>query len=513
MTSNPLGLNPQDIVNATVSLQGTAAQALSQNIPLIVGNSDVIDIVERIRTYTGGSTSLTTIAAQFGVNAPEYAAAVAFYDQTPQPQVIKIGRWADGNTAAWLHGAQLTQSQQQLANFTAITAGSFVITFGSGVGVLHTYTGINLSTATSLASVAALITTAVAASGQNITWDPLYARFNWETGAPGANQNVSFASVAGSGVDVSALLGWQTGQGGYLIAGTGGEAPVAALTALRGADKTWYFAHFAISTTADVDSNLTPAALLACAQFIEAASPPSTFGITTNDPNTLLAGVSSDIASLIANGTFKRTGVYYSSTISYAALEAFAIFAGVDYTGNNTATISMFKTLPGVQAETLTETQASALMNKQCSVFVNYSNGVSIIQYGTQGSGNYYDEIHGTDAMAARVQNDLFNFLVTQITKVPQTDAGQHMLKVVASKSMQAFVDNGVVGAGLTWTGSPLGQVGYGDVLTKGYYIYQQPLANQPLANRQARQAVLMQIIATLAGAVQGASVQINVVR
>jgi hypothetical protein len=83
----------------------------------------------------------------------------------------------------------------------------------------------------------------------------------------------------------------------------------------------------------------------------------------------------------------------------------------------------------------------------------------------------------------------------------------------VASTSMQAFVDNGVVGAGLTWTGSPLGQVRYGDVLTKGYYIYQQPLANQPLANRQARQAVLMQIIATLAGAVQGASVQINVVR
>jgi hypothetical protein len=514
MASNPLGLNPADIVSTTVSLQAAATTVPSQNIPLILGSSDVINVVDRIRTYSGGSTALTTIAAQFTTTAPEYLAAQAFFDQTPQPQVIKIGRWADTSTSALLLGASLTSAQQLLSNFTVVTAGSTQITYGTGAGTLHTVSALNLSSATSLPQVASLLNAQL--SGATVTWDSLFNRFKLETAAVGPNAFSSFATATGSGTDITQLLGWGSTQGGSIVLGISNETPATAATILRAIDKTWYDLHFATQVGgvwSDTDANLTDAAHVAVAQFIEACSPPSTYGISRMDPNMLLGTSTTDVASLIQAGGFKRSRVFYTTTNFAAALEMFAIFATVDYTGSNTATIAMFKQLPGSNAETLTESQNSALLAKNGNVFVNYSNGAAIIQNGTEGSGNFYDEIHGTDAMAAAVQSALFNGFLVTTPKIPQTDQGMRVLHAIIDQVMQQFVTNGVLGRDLVWTGGNIGVLQTGQTLSKGYYIYQQPLSTQSVAARQSRQAPLFQIACNLAGAVQGASVQINVVR
>jgi hypothetical protein len=77
---------------------------------------------------------------------------------------------------------------------------------------------------------------------------------------------------------------------------------------------------------------------------------------------------------------------------------------------------------------------------------------------------------------------------------------------------MDQSVTNGLVAAGV-WNGGPIGQLDSGDTLTKGYYVYAQPISEQAQADREARKAPVIQVACKLAGAVHFADVQINVVR
>ncbi|EHK8616850.1 DUF3383 family protein, partial [Salmonella enterica subsp. enterica serovar Mississippi] len=133
-------------------------------------------------------------------------------------------------------------------------------------------------------------------------------------------------------------------------------------------------------------------------------------------------------------------------------------------------------------------------------------------QQGVMSSGDFFDERHGLDWLQNYVQTNLYNLLYTSTTKVPQTDAGVTRLLSNVEQSMDQSVTNGLVAAGV-WNGGPIGQLNSGDTLTKGYYVYAQPLSEQAQADREARKAPVIQVACKLAGAVHFADVQINVVR
>lgn len=69
-------LSISNVVNVQVNLSPLAAATRNFGAALIVGTSPVIDVSERIRTYS--SSELTDIATAFGSTSPEYLAAVAF---------------------------------------------------------------------------------------------------------------------------------------------------------------------------------------------------------------------------------------------------------------------------------------------------------------------------------------------------------------------------------------------------------------------------------------------------
>ena len=156
--------------------------------------------------------------------------------------------------------------------------------------------------------------------------------------------------------------------------------------------------------------------------------------------------------------------------------------------------------------------QAAALDAKNCNVFVYYQNDAAILQQGVMANGDFFDERHGLDWLQNYVQTNLFNMLYTSTSKVPQTDAGVTRLLANVEQSMDQAVTNGLVAPGI-WSGGPVGQLASGETLTKGYYVYAQPLAEQAQADREARKAPLIQVACKLAGAVHYADVQINVVR
>ncbi|EAZ8022135.1 DUF3383 domain-containing protein [Salmonella enterica] len=251
---------------------------------------------------------------------------------------------------------------------------------------------------------------------------------------------------------------------------------------------------------------------LKVAAAVEASGVSRILAITTSDPATVDATSTGDLAYKLKAAKYGRTFVQYSSSSKYAALSAFGRAFTVNFNGSNTTITLKFKQEPGITYETLTTDQAAALDARNCNVFVYYQNDTAILQQGVMSSGDFFDERHGLDWLQNYVQTNLYNLLYTSTTKVPQTDAGVTRLLSNVEQSMDQSVTNGLVAAGV-WNGGPIGQLDSGDTLTKGYYVYAQPLSEQAQADREARKAPVIQVACKLAGAVHFADVQINVVR
>lgn len=251
---------------------------------------------------------------------------------------------------------------------------------------------------------------------------------------------------------------------------------------------------------------------LKVAAAVEASGVSRILAITTSDPATMDATSTTDLAYKLKAAKYGRTFVQYSSSSKYAALSAFGRAFTVNFNGSNTTITLKFKQEPGITYETLTTNQAAALDAKNCNVFVYYQNDTAILQQGVMSSGDFFDERHGLDWLQNYVQTNLYNLLYTSTTKIPQTDAGVTRLLSSVEQSMDQSVTNGLVAPGV-WNGGPIGQLNSGDTLTKGYYVYAQPISEQAQADREARKAPVIQVACKLAGAVHFADVQINVVR
>ena len=181
------GLAVSDIVNISISLAPVAAPVRNFGAGMAVGATDVIDIGQRIRSYS----NLTGVAADFSTTDPEYLAAARHFGQTPQPSIYYIGRWAKTATHATLRGGVLTTAEQALANFTAITSGAFYFVLD---GVPRTVSGLNFSAQTNLNGVASILQTAVAAlvASSTVVWDGANSRFVIKSGSTGTTSTIGY---------------------------------------------------------------------------------------------------------------------------------------------------------------------------------------------------------------------------------------------------------------------------------------------------------------------------------
>lgn len=489
------GLDVSRIITTSVNLAPLAAQFANVDSLLIMGDSTVIDVAQRIRSYNG----LDEVAADFGTSAPEYLAADNFFSQKPAPTQLYIGRWAHAATPGILHGGSLSATQQALANFTAITSGGFSVTID---GSVHHLASINLSGATNLNGVATLVQAALP-SGVLCIWGAVNQRFDIISSTTGTSSTLSFATAPSSGTDISALLGLTSTQGGNLVGGIAAESALTAVTILDDLTTQWYGLMFASPDIVDGDST-------SIAAYIEATF--HIFGISTQEASALNPNTSSDIGSLIMAGGYTRTFVQYSSSSPYAVASMFGREFTVDFNANNSTITLMFKQEPGVIPETLTATQADTLTAKRYNYFVNYDNNTAIIQNGVMGGPAYIDEIHGLDWLANAIQTNLYNQLYQSPTKIPQTDQGTHLLVTTVEATCAGAVNNGLVAPG-TWTTQGFGTLNEGDFMPTGYYVYAPPVSTQASADRAARKSVPIQVAVKLAGAIQSVDCIINVNR
>jgi hypothetical protein len=500
MSETGIGLSPNDVVNVSVSLTPKAIGKRNFGSLLILGASSVIDVNQRIRQYSG----INGVAADFGSTTPEYLAARDFFSQAPQPAICYIGRWAKAATPGILHGGSLSPAQQAalLTTLAAITTGSMEISFdGSSSPVV--LSAVSFSGVVTLQGAAGVITAALGTHGSAF-WSTSQARLDIISGTTGTTSAVTFASPTGSGTDLSALFNLTAATGASTVAGIAAETPLACATQLANQSNGWYGLMFA-------DTSVTDAQHEAVAAFILAEQPTRIYGITTQEAAALNSTSTTDLpATLQANGQ-GRTFIQYSSSDPYAVASMFGRFFTVDPTGQNTTLTLKFKSEPGITPENFTEQQAATLTAKNCNVYVEYANGVPIIQQGVMCDGTWIDLRWGADAYQSDLQTAVFNVLYQATTKIPQTDAGVHQLVTACVAVSDQYVRNGFLAPG-TWTASlEFGTLHTGDFLPAGYYIYAEPIAQQDASDRDARAAPPIQIAAKQAGAIHSANIAVSI--
>lgn len=490
-----VGLPVSRLINVSVNLSPAGATFPNFNSCLILGTSTVIDVVERIREYS----SITEVATDFGTSAQEYLAALLWFEQSPSPTSILIGRWANAATAGKLIGGAVSATNQLIATWNAVTTGSVKFTIDGGSE--ESLTGLNFSAAANLNAVAAIIDTAL--TGATVVYNSTYTRFEITSATTGVSSIVTFATAGASGTDISIMLAMRsTSSGAYQANGIAAESALAAVTIFENLfSSQWY--GLVIPSAVDADHLLVAA-------FIEASTTLHFYGVTTQAAGVLSSASTSDIAYLLQQLAYNSTAVQYSSTNPYAVMSLLGRILTTNWAGNNTAITLMYKQEPGITAENLTTTQIGVVNTKNCNVFVAYNNNTAIIEQGKCSSGQFIDTVIGVDWLSAEIQSNLYTLLYGSTTKIPQTDQGIHQLSTQISAACAQGVNNGLLAPGV-WTAGGFGQLKTGDFLSPGFYIFQPPLSTQSAADRAARMSPPFQVAAKLAGAVHSVDVVLSI--
>lgn len=110
------GLPLNRVANATVTLSAKAAQGRNFGSMLLLGNSTVIPISERIRLYS----SPDDIGDDFGIDSEEYKGAIIWFSQQPRPTQVYVARWVNTLTSAESGNAEtLLQAVNALMDYNS----------------------------------------------------------------------------------------------------------------------------------------------------------------------------------------------------------------------------------------------------------------------------------------------------------------------------------------------------------------------------------------------------------
>lgn len=194
-----MSLSVSNIVRVTVNLTPQAAVVRSFGVLMVSGDSNVINGLERFRSYP----TIDAVGIDFGVTTPEYQASALYFAQVPKPPTVMIGRWFSSASSGLNNGGILAPSEQLISNWTAISNGGFVIPVD---GTTKTLTGLDFTGVTNLNGVASIISTAL--SGGSCIWNGQNFEVISDTTGAGASAmgTITFGSNPSYGVQASGTI-------------------------------------------------------------------------------------------------------------------------------------------------------------------------------------------------------------------------------------------------------------------------------------------------------------------
>lgn len=176
--------------------------------------------------------------------------------------------------------------------------------------------------------------------------------------------------------------------------------------------------------------------------------------------------------------------------------------ASVNYNGSNTASTLNLDVIKTALPSKFTSTLTNNLKAKGVDYYISYGgrNGIRL-----SGANEYHDVIRDNLALGFEAQVALFNVLGRTNSKIPQTEQGMDLLKAALRSVLDKYVINGVIGTGLEWNSDRFGddETMLNSIRENGYYIFSQPISEQPQVDRELRKAQLIQAAYKLAGSIE----------
>ena len=398
-----MGIALSDFVSTTVAASSATPTVPGFGKSLVMVNKVPANFPATPQTYTNLSG---LIAAGFLTTDDAYLAAQAAFSANPAPPAVMLCRRNNKTTQ------MVTLTVQASAAVQGAVVG-LTVTTPAGVSTPISYTVPASPTTTTIATALAALIAAV-------------------TGFAGTTSSAAVITVASPAAGtLNGFSGWGTGL--YLADVSADPGIAADLAAAIAADNTWY--------GLDID-NHSRAEILAAAAWAEANK--KFFATSSSDSVCPDNSQTTDVGSAIQTAAYHYTGVLYNgnNTKAFGGLEWQSLhFAGSPTPGNDTY---MYNTLPGLAADSLTETQSATLGNKFMTGYVNVQ-GVNVTasggiantnSAGRSGSGEFLDVRRFLDWLLAQIQIGIYTALLGP-GKVPYTDKGITVLYNALSSALQ----------------------------------------------------------------------------
>ena len=380
--------NINNVVEVNITRQTKTVSRQGFGIPLIIGSN--CNFTERIRAYS----SLSGVAEDFDETAFEYKMAQKIFSQAIHPTQIKIGRC--GVPVKMKLNAKIAV----VANNTDYTIKLNDISFT-----------INSGASATGASIATALAGAVNAGTEPVTATPSTDSVNLEADAAG----IDFTLSVSKNINISSVNEYS-------------ENLVTAFNAIRAEDDDFYFVLLTNRTKAEIEE---------IAQAVEATT--KMLIACTCDSNAKETGTT-DILSVLKGFKYDRSHTVYTEHPEDAVDAAWDAVMAPKTPGQATW---KFKSLSGVRADKLTDSELAIVIGKNGNVYDTIS-GTNLTREGVVASGEYTDIIHGTDWITVNVQAEVYDALINQ-DKIPFTKAGLDVIRNKILAVLNRAVSNGIL--------------------------------------------------------------------
>lgn len=383
-----------DIVTVNITTEGPQVTRAGFGTALILAADTPVDFTERVRTYS----NMTAITEDFAADTGTYLMASRHFSQNPKPVSVMVGRLALKPTQRWA--------------VTPVASNSTVYSMKVN-GTTVSYTSDASATVTEI--IAGLKTEIDALSlAITVSDQTTYMRIV-------ANTAGDFFSI--ESLDITLLgVAQDHADPGYATD----------LDAIALENSTWYAILNPFNSAASV------AAIAGWAESNE-----KLFIAQTQDSAVATIASGSDTSSIaytLKNSAYVRTTLHYHPQTS-AFLDGG--LAGACLPLDPGSETWMFKTLAGVPAVNMTDTQATNVLTKNCGTYQTIA-GVNITREGKVSSGTYVDIVRGRDWLRATMSEDIFAYLAGA-NKVPFTDRGIAGIEGKVRARLRIAVDQGLL--------------------------------------------------------------------
>ncbi len=386
----------EQIVNVTISRETAAVSQAGFGTLLILDNHT--KFTERIRFYS----SLQAVGEDFSSTDNAYIAAQAAFSQELKPKKIAIGRRTD--------------DVKQKDRVTVVTVENTTIYTVTINGFDSTYQSDDTATAEEISAGLTAAINANANINSLVTATDNGGSLDIESDIAG----LPFTTTVDTRLSVVTLVE--------------NEDIKTSLDKIREESDDFY----AIVSTSHIAFDIKKAA-----EWTEAQK--KIYIACSNDADVLTTSTT-DIASYLKSSSYFRTAYLWSND---EAKFPEAAWCGLMLPNNPDSALGhptwAFKTLAGISADTLTDTQVDRLISKNANYYRVYG-GVSIVLDGKTSGGEYIDIIRGVDWLEARIQERIFSRLVN-LPKLPYTNSGIAVIESELRAQLLAAVRFGFLAA------------------------------------------------------------------